>query len=69
MKTFDRVVLVVLVLGLWALVLKPSDLIAHSDGHVHYGIHADESHVHHGIHAEVFHDHSCFVTGSTANCQ
>ena len=58
MKTFDRVVLVVLVLGLWALVLKPSDLIAHSDGHVHYG-----------IHAEVFHDHSCFVTGSTANCQ
>ena len=58
MKTFDRVVLVVLVLGLWALVLKPSGLIAHSDGHAHHGIHADEGY-----------DHSCFVTGSTANCQ
>ncbi len=35
MKTFDRVVLVVLALGIWALVLKPSDITAHGEWHTH----------------------------------
>tara|TARA_R100000353_G_C6342663_1_gene150850 strand:- start:131 stop:370 length:240 start_codon:yes stop_codon:yes gene_type:complete len=45
MKTFDRVVLVVLALGIWALVLKPSDITAHGEWHSHYQ-YADESHTH-----------------------
>jgi hypothetical protein len=35
MRTFDRVVLVVLALGIWALVLKPSNLTAHGSEHDH----------------------------------
>lgn len=35
MRTFDRLVLVVLALGIWALVLKPSNLTAHDSNHDH----------------------------------
>ena len=38
MRTFDRIVLVVLAIGIWALVLKPSGVIAVGDGntnHIH----------------------------------
>ena len=35
MRTVDRLVLVVLALGIWALVLKPSNLTAHDSNHEH----------------------------------
>ena len=35
MRTFDRVVLVVLALGIWALVMEPAELTAHIGGHDH----------------------------------
>ena len=57
MRTFDRVVLVVLALGIWALVLKPTDLTAHGEWHSHTG-----------DYAEVDHDHysSCRISGSAS---
>lgn len=76
MKTFDRVVLVVLALGIWALVLKPSDLTAHGEWHSHTGDYAEEGHSHYGDYsaedhshygyAEVPHDHhlDCTISGS-----
>ena len=35
MRTFDRIVLAVLALGIWALVLKPTSLTAHGSNHSH----------------------------------
>ena len=46
MRNFDRVVLVVLALGIWALVLKPTELTAHGDWHSHAGNYAEEDHDH-----------------------
>ena len=46
MRNFDRIVLVVLALGIWALVLKPTELTAHGDWHTHDGDYAEESHDH-----------------------
>ena len=46
MRTFDRVVLVVLALGIWALVLKPTELTAHGAEHSHDGHYAWEGHRH-----------------------
>ena len=54
MKTLDRIILIVLVVGVWGLVgtiwLKPSNVDAHADGHTHasydvYGV-AEEGHSH-----------------------
>ena len=44
MRNFDRIVLVVLALGIWALVLKPTELTAH--WHTHDGEYAKEDHDH-----------------------
>jgi len=54
MKTLDRIIMVVLVVGVWGLLgtiwLKPSNVDAHNDGHFHYsydvyGV-AEEGHSH-----------------------
>ena len=54
MKTLDRIILIVLVVGVWGLVgtiwLKPSNVDAHADGHTHYSFElfdvAEEGHSH-----------------------
>ena len=65
MKTFDRVVLVVLALGIWALVLKPSDITAHGEWHSHTGDYAEAGHSHYDY-ADESHDHrlDCTISGS-----
>ena len=69
MKKLDRIILIVLVIGVWGLIgtmwLKPSNVDAHDDGHTHnsyevYGV-AEEGHSH-------SHDHYCDVDGDTAYC-
>ena len=78
MKTLDRIILIVLVVGVWGLVgtiwLKPANVNAHADGHTHdsydvYGV-AEEGHSH--DYADSYHTHShthtCDVSGSYAEC-
>ena len=50
MRTFDRIMIVALVLGVWALVLKPDVISAHGD--------------HHGVDfAHSSHKHKCVISG------
>jgi hypothetical protein len=83
MKKLDRIILIVLVIGVWGLIgtmwLKPSNVDAHDDGHTHnsyevYGV-AEESHSHDYAvsyhdhdYAEESHSHTCDVDGSYATC-
>ena len=74
MKRLDRIILIILAIGVWALVgtiqLKPSNVDAHADGHTHmsyeiYGI-AEEGHSH--DYADSSHSHNCYVDGEYASC-
>ena len=74
MKTLDRIILIVLVVGVWGLVgtiwLKPSNVDAHADGHTHYSFElfgiAEEGHSHN--YASRGHSHDCYVDGDYAHC-
>ena len=65
MKRLDRIILIVLAVGVWGLIgtmwLKPSNVDAHDDGHTHF------SHELHGV-AEEGHSHTCDVDGDSAEC-
>ena len=50
MRTFDRIMIVALVLGVWALVLKPDVISAQVDWHQH-------------DYASSGHSHSCHISG------
>jgi hypothetical protein len=74
MKRLDRIILIILAVGVWGLLvtvwLKPSNVDAHADGHTHeryelYGV-AEESHSHE--YAEEGHLHTCYVDGEYASC-
>ena len=68
MKTLDRIILIVLVVGVWGLLgtiwLKPSNVNAHDDGHTHD--YADSYHDHN--YAKKSHTHWCEVFDGEANC-
>ncbi len=70
MKRLDRIILIILAVGVWGLIatmwLKPSNVDAHDDGHAHYGIHAEEYHTH--DYADSSHSHTCDVDGDSAEC-
>ncbi len=83
MKKLDRIILIVLVAGVWGLLgtiwLKPSNVDAHADGHIHFSheVHgvADDNHSHDYAdsyhshdYAEAGHDHHCTVDGDSAYC-
>ncbi len=69
MKRLDRIILIVLAVGIWGLIgtmwLKPSNVNAQDDGHTHYE-YAEEGHSH--DYADSSHSHSCDVDGDTAEC-
>ncbi len=69
MKRLDRIILIVLAVGIWGLIgtmwLKPSNVNAHDDGHTHYE-YAEEGHSH--DYADSSHDHHCDVDGDSAYC-
>lgn len=67
MKTLDRIILIVLIVGVWGLIgtmwLKPNNVGAHDDGHTHesidvFGV-AEEYHSH--DYAERDHPHNVFA--------
>ena len=64
MKRQDRIILIILAIGIWGLIgtmwLKPSNVDAH------FGIHAEENHTH--DYADRSHSHTCDVDGDTAEC-
>ena len=69
MKRLDRIILIILAVGVWGLIatmwLKPSNVDAHDDGHTHYE-YAEEGHSH--DYADSSHSHTCDVDGDTAYC-
>ncbi len=69
MKRLDRIILIILAVGVWGLIatmwLKPSNVDAHDDGHTHYE-YAEEGHTH--DYADSSYSHSCDVDGDTAEC-
>lgn len=70
MKRLDRIILIILVVGVWGLIgtiwLKPNNVDAHDDGHTHYE-YAEEGHTHYDY-ADSNHSHTCDVNGSYAEC-
>ena len=74
MKRLDRIILIILAVGIWGLLgtiwLKPSNVDAHADGHTHYSYElydvAEEGHSH--DYADSSHSHTCDVIGGYAEC-
>jgi hypothetical protein len=65
MKILDRIILIVLVIGIWGLIgtvwLNPTNVDAHDDGHT------PNSYEVYGV-AEEGHSHTCDVDGSYSTC-
>ena len=83
MKRLDRIILIILAVGIWGLIgtmwLKPSNVDAHADGHIHYSFElfdvAEERHSHDYAdsyhshdYANSSHSHTCDVIGGYAEC-